>query len=131
MESKETFAFTPPQKIYVVISWDFCVRIKNRGKEDSGNAREGQSSSEAYTVQSHFAKKIIRAFSIVSDVLEKLLPKKRKHIFIYLLFYFVFFLNLFLIHFDFKINMRRGRGCGITQWHCYWPGLGAQLCFWV
>ena len=54
------------------------MRIKNRGKEDSGNAREGQSSSEAYTVQSHFAKKIIRAFSIVSDVLEKLLPKKKE-----------------------------------------------------
>ena len=54
------------------------MRIKNRGKENSGNAREGQSSSEAYTVQSHFAKKIIRAFSIVLDVLEKLLPKKKE-----------------------------------------------------
>ena len=67
------------------------MRIKNRGKENSGNAREGQSSSEAYTVQSHFAKKIIRAFSIVLDVLEKLLPKKKEAYF-YLSFVLLFFI---------------------------------------
>lgn len=68
------------------------MRIKNRGKENSRNEREGQSSSEAYTVQSHFAKKIIRAFSIVSEVFEKLLPKKKKEAYFYLSFVLLCFL---------------------------------------
>ena len=66
------------------------MRIKNRGKENSRNAREGQSSSEAYTVQSHFAKKIIRAFSIVSEVFEKLLLKKKGSIFLFIFCFTLF-----------------------------------------
>lgn len=34
---QRSFCFYSPQNIYVLISWDFCLRIKNMGKENSGN----------------------------------------------------------------------------------------------
>ena len=61
---QRSFCFYSPKNIYVLISWDFCLRIKNMGKENSGSSREGQFSSQAYSPISFCIK--IRAFSIVS-----------------------------------------------------------------